>query len=59
MGVVRTEHSIPPKTNQIQGHKVQDLEGAKGHLVHAELQMVLCQEIADKDNCALLVQNWK
>lgn len=24
----------------------------KGHLEHAELQMVLCQEISDGDNCA-------
>ena len=33
--------------------------GTKGHLVHAELQMVLCQEISDGGNCALLVRNWK
>ena len=28
--------------------------GGKGHLVHAELQMVLCQEISDGENCAPL-----
>lgn len=34
-------------------------KGQRGHLVHAALQMVLCQEIADEDSCALLVPNWK
>lgn len=47
-------------TNQTQAHKVQFWKGRKGQHVYSELQMVLCQEIADKENCdALVVQNWK
>lgn len=51
--------AAPPENESNTGTQSQILEGAKGHLVHAELQMARCQEIADKDNCALLVQNWK
>lgn len=34
-------------------HAGPDWEGAKGRPVRAELQMVLCQESADKDGRAL------
>lgn len=62
-GAGTTLPPLPPKKRESNtGHKKKVLileRGQRGHRVHAELQMVLCQEIADKDNCALLEGNWK